>query len=53
MAAPEPEAPEQLSPEAIRQHEPALVSLLQNVVDDGASIGFLPPLTADEAARYW
>ncbi len=53
MAAPEPAAPEQLSPEAVRQHEPALVALLQNVVDEGASIGFLPPLTADEAARYW
>jgi ribosomal protein S18 acetylase RimI-like enzyme len=53
MAAPEPAAPELLSPEAVRQHEPALVVLLQNVVDDGASIGFLPPLSTHEATRYW
>jgi acetyltransferase len=53
MAAPESEAVEELSPEAVRQHEPALVALLQNVVDDGASIGFLPPLPPEDAARYW
>jgi Acetyltransferases len=29
------------------------IALLQNVVDDGASIGFLPPLSAEEAAHYW
>jgi len=27
--------------------------LLQNVVDDGASIGFLPPLPQAEAQAYW
>jgi ribosomal protein S18 acetylase RimI-like enzyme len=31
----------------------SLVPLLQDVVDDGASIGFLPPLGAEEARRYW
>lgn len=31
----------------------ALVPLLQNVVDDGASIGFLPPLSVAEAEAYW
>jgi GNAT superfamily N-acetyltransferase len=31
----------------------ALVELLKDVVDDGASIGFLPPLDRTEAAAYW
>ena len=30
-----------------------LVQLLQNVVDDGASIGFLAPLQAEAALNYW
>jgi len=34
-------------------HLPALMSMLKNVVDDGASIGFLPPLADDEARHYW
>jgi len=29
------------------------VALLRDVVDGGASVGFLPPLGADEAAAYW
>jgi ribosomal protein S18 acetylase RimI-like enzyme len=32
---------------------PQLVILLQANVDDGASIGFLPPLSAGEAGAYW
>lgn len=32
---------------------PHLVPLLQNVVDDGASIGFIAPLAAAEAVAYW
>jgi acetyltransferase len=32
---------------------PQLVSLLQQTVDGGASIGFLPPMGAAEAADYW
>jgi ribosomal protein S18 acetylase RimI-like enzyme len=32
---------------------PALVSLLKNVVDEGASIGFLPPLAESDAQHYW
>ncbi|MFZ4816041.1 MAG: GNAT family N-acetyltransferase [Phototrophicaceae bacterium] len=32
---------------------PQLVALLVNVVDDGASIGFLPPLDVGEAETYW
>jgi GNAT superfamily N-acetyltransferase len=30
-----------------------LIILLQNAVESGASIGFLPPLGQDEAAAYW
>jgi acetyltransferase len=51
MAA--PDAVQQLEPEVLTALESGLVALLQNVVDDGASIGFLPPLAADETARYW
>jgi GNAT superfamily N-acetyltransferase len=32
---------------------PGLVSLLQDAVDGGASVGFLPPLAAVEAEAYW
>jgi phosphinothricin acetyltransferase len=38
--------------EAERQ-QPALVALLQDVVDGGASVGFLPPLVRGEASEYW
>jgi acetyltransferase len=31
----------------------ALTHLLRDVVDGGASIGFLPPLAEDEARAYW
>jgi ribosomal protein S18 acetylase RimI-like enzyme len=30
-----------------------LIELLQDAVDSGASVGFLPPLDRDEAAGYW
>ncbi|WP_416829274.1 GNAT family N-acetyltransferase [Ectobacillus polymachus] len=30
-----------------------LSELLKTVVDDGASIGFLPPLEQEEATKYW
>ncbi|MFD1178115.1 GNAT family N-acetyltransferase [Paenibacillus puldeungensis] len=30
-----------------------LADLLIQVVEDGASIGFLPPLSKDEALQYW
>lgn len=32
---------------------PQMVELLQDVVDRGASVGFLPPLSALEAIEYW
>jgi ribosomal protein S18 acetylase RimI-like enzyme len=31
----------------------ALATLLQDAVDGGASVGFLPPLGAEEAHNYW
>ena len=37
-----------LDAEGARRCLPDLVALLQNVVDDGASVGFLLPLAADE-----
>jgi ribosomal protein S18 acetylase RimI-like enzyme len=33
--------------------QPTLVSILQDSVDSGASVGFLPPLHEAEAAAYW
>jgi ribosomal protein S18 acetylase RimI-like enzyme len=36
-----------------RGERAALIALLQDVVDDGASVGFLPPLSAVEAGEYW
>ncbi|NIK69062.1 GNAT family N-acetyltransferase [Paenibacillus sp. BK720] len=30
-----------------------LASVLVQVVEDGASVGFLPPLSQEEAIRYW
>lgn len=41
-----------LSPEAAAGHQAGLVALLQDTVDSGASVGFLPPLDASEAAAY-
>lgn len=32
---------------------PQLVALLRDVVDGGASVGFLPPLSVDMAEDYW
>ena len=44
---------EALDADAARREQAALVALLRNVVDDGGSVGFLPPLSADEAREYW
>jgi acetyltransferase len=38
---------------AVDAHRPALVALLRDAVDGGASIGFLPPLGEAEATAYW
>lgn len=39
--------------ETIGEHIDELSELLKQVVEDGASIGFLPPLILSEAKRYW
>jgi len=46
-------APESLDEKAARAVLPQLVTLLQDSVNAGASVGFLRPLTPDEATRYW
>lgn len=43
----------QLTPQELEALIPQMVPLLQNVVDNGASVGFLPPLSSEEAAEYW
>lgn len=44
---------EALTAVAVQTHQAALVALLQDAVDSGASIGFLPPIAETEAAQYW
>jgi acetyltransferase len=42
-----------LTAEEVSEYTAVLADLLKNVVDDGASIGFLPPLEMAEAEAYW
>jgi acetyltransferase len=44
---------EALTPAAARAAESALVDLLRDAVDSGASVGFLPPLKTALATAYW
>src|SRR5262249_58405641 len=44
---------EALAAEEVTRHRAALVALLVDAVDSGASIGFLPPLGEAEAGAYW
>ncbi|MBI5962539.1 MAG: GNAT family N-acetyltransferase [Chloroflexi bacterium] len=44
---------QRLSPENTIQLLPKLAVLLQDAVASGASIGFLPPLTHEDAVNYW
>jgi len=44
---------ERLDADGTRAARAGLIALLRDVVDAGASVGFLPPLGADEAGRYW
>lgn len=44
---------ESLTAARARDLYPDLVALLRDAVDHGASVGFLPPLTDDEAHGYW
>jgi ribosomal protein S18 acetylase RimI-like enzyme len=44
---------QRLSPENTTQLLPKLADLLQDAVASEASIGFLPPLTHEDAVNYW
>lgn len=44
---------EQLSTEQAQAILPQLVSLLQDTVNNGASLGFIPPLLSETAEAYW
>ncbi|MGH7367656.1 MAG: GNAT family N-acetyltransferase [Candidatus Rokuibacteriota bacterium] len=44
---------EALDADAARREQASLVVLLQRIVNDGGSVGFLPPLAAEEAREYW
>lgn len=44
---------ERLTEEQAQTVLPDLIALMQNVVSDGASIGFLYPLSAEVAEAYW
>ena len=42
-----------LTADEARAVQPQLVTLLQDAVQDGASVGFVQPLPVDVADRYW
>lgn len=44
---------QQLTLDQARSAINGLVALLQDTVEGGASVGFLPPLSAKDAAAYW
>ena len=44
---------EPMTAEDVEVERPALIALLQDAVESGASVGFLPPLGAHEAGAYW
>ena len=44
---------ERITPQTINEIFPKLAALLQNAVTHGASIGFLLPLSEEEALDYW
>jgi acetyltransferase len=44
---------ERLSESQARALLPQLIALLQDAVDGGASVGFLPPLASEVAEDYW
>ncbi|MDX2077065.1 MAG: GNAT family N-acetyltransferase [bacterium] len=43
----------QITADDIPQHQEGLIALIQDAVADGASIGFIAPLSYDDANRYW
>ena len=44
---------ERLDADRARARLPELVSLLQEVVNNGGTVGFMPPLSDQEATAYW
>lgn len=44
---------ERINAATFRAARPGLVALLQDAVESGASVGFLPPLDTATAQRYW
>jgi GNAT superfamily N-acetyltransferase len=44
---------ESLSPAGVKARRAALIDLLRDAVESGASIGFLPPMSEAEAGEYW
>lgn len=44
---------ERLTSEQAHAYLPGLICLLQDAVDSGASVGYLPPLSDDHARQYW
>jgi acetyltransferase len=44
---------ERLNADQAREILPDLVALLQDVVHSGGTIGFMPPVSSEEASTYW
>jgi acetyltransferase len=44
---------ERLNADQARENLPDLVELLQDVVNSGGTIGFMPPVSSEEASTYW
>jgi acetyltransferase len=44
---------ERLNADQTREILPDLVELLQDVVNSGGTIGFMPPVSSEEASIYW
>lgn len=43
----------QITGDDVLSHQAGLIALLQDAVDDGASVGFIAPLSHEDARRYW
>jgi len=43
----------QFSPEQLKNKLPAFATMLKLTVDEGASIGWLPPIKETQAVEYW
>lgn len=44
---------ERLDAEQLSKHLPELVEIFRDVVNNGAAVGYLPPLSSQEAQEYW